>query len=37
MPIAGIAFAAGFSSIRRFNAALRAVYGRPPSAIRRRR
>lgn len=36
MPIAGIAFAAGFSSIRRFNAAFRATYRRPPSAIRRR-
>jgi AraC family transcriptional regulator of adaptative response / DNA-3-methyladenine glycosylase II len=37
MPIAAIAFAAGFTSIRRFNAAFRAVYRRPPSAIRRRR
>jgi AraC family transcriptional regulator of adaptative response / DNA-3-methyladenine glycosylase II len=37
LPIAAIAFAAGFSSIRRFNAAFRAVYRRPPSAIRRRR
>ena len=36
MPIAAIAFAAGFSSIRRFNAAFRAVYRRPPSALRRR-
>lgn len=36
MPIAAIAFAAGFSSIRRFNAAFRTVYRRPPSALRRR-
>jgi AraC family transcriptional regulator, regulatory protein of adaptative response / methylated-DNA-[protein]-cysteine methyltransferase len=35
MPMAAIAFAAGFASIRRFNAAFRAVYRRPPSAIRR--
>ena len=34
MPIAAIAFAAGFASIRRFNAAFRAVYRRPPSAVR---
>ena len=32
-----IAFAAGFASIRRFNAAFRAVYRRPPTAIRRAR
>ena len=37
LPIATVAFAAGFSSLRRFNAAFRAVYRRPPSAIRRRR
>jgi AraC family transcriptional regulator, regulatory protein of adaptative response / methylated-DNA-[protein]-cysteine methyltransferase len=35
MPMSAIAFAAGFASIRRFNAAFRAVYRRPPSAIRR--
>jgi AraC family transcriptional regulator of adaptative response/methylated-DNA-[protein]-cysteine methyltransferase len=35
LPIASIAFTAGFASIRRFNAAFRAVYRRPPSAIRR--
>lgn len=29
-----IAFAAGFSSLRRFNAAMRGFYGRPPSALR---
>ena len=34
MPIAAIAFAAGFASIRRFNAAFRAVYRRSPSALR---
>src|SRR5690242_13028815 len=37
MPMSAIAFAAGFASIRRFNAAFRAVYRRPPSAVRRRR
>jgi AraC family transcriptional regulator, regulatory protein of adaptative response / methylated-DNA-[protein]-cysteine methyltransferase len=37
MPMAAIAFAAGFASIRRFNAAFRAVYRRPPTAVRRRR
>jgi len=35
MPISAIAFAAGFASIRRFNAVFRAVYRRPPSAVRR--
>ncbi len=35
MPIADIAFASGFRSIRRFNDAFKAVYKRPPSAIRR--
>jgi AraC family transcriptional regulator of adaptative response/methylated-DNA-[protein]-cysteine methyltransferase len=37
MPMAAIAFAAGFARIRRFNDAFRAVYRRPPSAIRRAR
>ena len=37
MPMSAIAFAAGFASIRRFNAAFRAVYRRPPSLVRRRR
>jgi AraC family transcriptional regulator of adaptative response / DNA-3-methyladenine glycosylase II len=37
MPMSAIAFAAGFSSIRRFNAAFRAVYRRCPSALRRSR
>ena len=35
MPMSEVAFAAGFGSIRRFNAAFRAVYGRPPTAVRR--
>jgi AraC family transcriptional regulator of adaptative response / DNA-3-methyladenine glycosylase II len=35
--MSAIAFAAGFASIRRFNAAFRAVYRRPPSAVRRAR
>ncbi len=37
MPMSAIAFAAGFASIRRFNAAFRAVYRRPPTAVRRAR
>src|SRR5262245_37088461 len=37
MPMSAIAFAAGFASIRRFNAAFRAVYHRPPTAVRRAR
>jgi AraC family transcriptional regulator of adaptative response / DNA-3-methyladenine glycosylase II len=37
MPMSAIAFAAGFAIIRRFNAAFRAVYRRPPSLVRRRR
>jgi AraC family transcriptional regulator of adaptative response/methylated-DNA-[protein]-cysteine methyltransferase len=35
--MSAIAFAAGFRSIRRFNAAFRAVYRRPPTAMRKRR
>jgi len=35
LPMSAVAFAAGFASIRRFNAAFRAVYRRPPSALRR--
>jgi AraC family transcriptional regulator of adaptative response/methylated-DNA-[protein]-cysteine methyltransferase len=35
MPLSDIAFAAGFQSVRRFNDAFRATYGRPPSAFRR--
>src|SRR5262245_2330161 len=37
LPVATIAFAAGFASIRRFNAAFRAAYRRPPSVVRRAR
>jgi len=37
LAMSAIAFAAGFGSIRRFNAAFRAVYRRPPSALRRAR
>ncbi len=36
MPLAEIAFAAGFRSVRRFNDAFRATYKRPPSSFRRR-
>jgi AraC family transcriptional regulator, regulatory protein of adaptative response / methylated-DNA-[protein]-cysteine methyltransferase len=35
MPLSEIAFAAGFGSLRRFNDAFRATYGRPPSGFRR--
>ena len=37
LPMSAIAFAAGFASIRRFNAAFRTVYHRSPSALRRTR
>ncbi|HEX2486889.1 MAG TPA: Ada metal-binding domain-containing protein, partial [Myxococcota bacterium] len=37
MPMADVAFAAGFGSVRRFNEKFRALYGRPPSALRRER
>jgi AraC family transcriptional regulator of adaptative response / DNA-3-methyladenine glycosylase II len=37
LPVTEIAFSAGFSSIRRFNAAFRNVFGRPPSQFRRSR
>jgi AraC family transcriptional regulator, regulatory protein of adaptative response / methylated-DNA-[protein]-cysteine methyltransferase len=36
-PMSAVAFAAGFGSIRRFNDAFRAVYRRPPTAVRRAR
>lgn len=36
LPLAQIAFAAGFSSLRRFNAVFLKTYGRPPSAFRRK-
>jgi AraC family transcriptional regulator, regulatory protein of adaptative response / methylated-DNA-[protein]-cysteine methyltransferase len=35
--MSAVAFAAGFASVRRFNAAFRAVYRRPPTALRRSR
>ena len=35
-PLGEIAFVAGFGSVRRFNDAFRAIYGRPPSSFRRR-
>jgi AraC family transcriptional regulator of adaptative response / DNA-3-methyladenine glycosylase II len=35
LPITDIAFASGFSSLRRFNAAFRARYGKSPSILRR--
>ena len=35
MPLSEIAFASGFRSIRRFNDAFRATYGRAPSVFRR--
>ncbi len=34
MPISEIAFASGFGSIRRFNAAFRKIYGKAPSSLR---
>jgi len=37
LPMSAVALAAGFSSVRRFNDAMRATYGRPPTALRRAR
>lgn len=37
LPLAEIAFAAGFSSVRRFNALFLSRFGRPPSAFRQGR
>jgi AraC family transcriptional regulator of adaptative response / DNA-3-methyladenine glycosylase II len=34
MPMSEIAFVGGFRSVRRFNDAFRATYGRPPSSFR---
>ncbi len=34
LPVTEVAFSAGFSSIRRFNAAMHKTYGQPPSALR---
>ncbi|MDB4968464.1 MAG: ada [Myxococcales bacterium] len=36
LPLAEIAFAAGFGSVRRFNAAMRRAFGRTPTELRRR-
>ncbi len=36
LPMTEIAMQAGFRSLRRFNAAFAEIYGRPPSAIRRK-
>jgi AraC family transcriptional regulator, regulatory protein of adaptative response / DNA-3-methyladenine glycosylase II len=35
LPMTEVAFASGFRSVRRFNAAVSARFGRPPSAMRR--
>jgi len=35
LPMAEVALASGFSSVRRFNEAFRDLFGRPPSALRR--
>jgi AraC family transcriptional regulator of adaptative response / DNA-3-methyladenine glycosylase II len=35
LPLAEVALASGFGSVRRFNAAFRARFDRPPSAVRR--
>ena len=37
LPVTSVAFAAGFTSIRRFNDAVSTAYGSPPSALRERR
>jgi AraC family transcriptional regulator of adaptative response / DNA-3-methyladenine glycosylase II len=34
LPLADVAFAAGFASVRQFNDTMRATYGLPPSALR---
>jgi AraC family transcriptional regulator of adaptative response / DNA-3-methyladenine glycosylase II len=36
MPLAEVAFAAGFKSVRQFNNSFRKTYQRPPSSFRRR-
>jgi AraC family transcriptional regulator of adaptative response / DNA-3-methyladenine glycosylase II len=36
LAITDVAFAAGFNSVRRFNDVFKAMFGRPPSALRRR-
>ena len=35
IPLAEVAFASGFGSLRRFNDAFKATYGRPPSSFRK--
>jgi AraC family transcriptional regulator of adaptative response / DNA-3-methyladenine glycosylase II len=37
LPMTEVALAAGFGSVRRFNEVFRALYKRPPSALRRKR
>ncbi|MBL8954534.1 MAG: DNA-3-methyladenine glycosylase 2 family protein [Myxococcaceae bacterium] len=37
LPLAELAFAAGFQSVRRFNSAFRSHFGRSPSSLRRER
>lgn len=37
LPMAHVAVAAGYASVRRFNAAVRNAYGKPPTALRRLR
>jgi AraC family transcriptional regulator, regulatory protein of adaptative response / DNA-3-methyladenine glycosylase II len=37
LPIANVAFAAGFASVRQFNDTIRTVFGRTPTELRRRR
>jgi len=36
LPMAEVALASGFGSVRRFNETFQALYGRPPSTLRRR-
>lgn len=36
LPMAEVALASGFGSVRRFNETFRALFGRPPSALRRK-
>ncbi|AYG95015.1 helix-turn-helix domain-containing protein [Brevundimonas naejangsanensis] len=36
LPMAEVAMASGFGSVRRFNETFQALYGRPPSTLRRR-
>ena len=37
LPMIEVALAAGFGSVRRFNETFKALFGRPPSSLRRRR